>query len=269
MDHSKATDENFKYQNSGLTPEGAKQSVAGFELDILAEMATEAAPDKVCGKNAKVVKVVNKRVRGKGLKKRKVLDQNTQNKLVGLKFVKSRVKAITRRSIIRGTKTAWIFYCNQNRKNVLEDDPSLSFGDVCKRLAPMWKSLSASEKQPYNILHRQDQERFQTESLLLSTEQKKTLKKIKRVRRELKKKLPRSGLSPYMYFVIRVRNDVVHEHPTADFQTVGKMLGQRWNRMTVHEKEPYLELSQKDKERYRQECAVVESNVVPVVNVSS
>lgn len=175
-------------------------------------------------------------------------------KLHGVK----RRRKLSRRNILRGTKTAWIFYCNKNRSKVLAANPQLSFGDVCKELAPQWKAMSAEEKQPYIDLHLQDKKRFLEQSANLTDEQKKALKQDKKQKREVKKNKPKPGLSPYMFFVINKRQEVVKEAPEANFQYIGKILGTKWNEMTEEEKAPFTEMSKKDKLRYREELSKYE-----------
>lgn len=159
----------------------------------------------------------------------------------------------SRRNILRGTKTAWIFFCNSNRKRILNKNPDMSFGDVCKELAPQWKALSDEEKRPYIDLHEKDKKRFIEESANLTDEQKRYLKQHKKQKRELKKQYPKPGLSPYMFFVIDKRQEVVAQSPGASFQLIGKLLGTKWNNMSSDDKRPYVEKSQKDKLRYVKE----------------
>jgi hypothetical protein len=164
-------------------------------------------------------------------------------------------RKLSRRNIIRGTKTAWIFFCNNNRLDVLSKNPKLSFGDVCKQLAPQWKVMSSEEKKPYEDLHKADKVRFITETSNLTDDEKRTLKQHKKKKRDERKNNPKAGLSPYMYFVLKTRPDVVTEFPDFNFQSVGKLLGKKWNAMTLDEKTPFVTLSNIDKERYRVELA--------------
>jgi hypothetical protein len=165
-------------------------------------------------------------------------------------------KKISRRNILRGTKTAWIFYCNLNRHSVLSHDPQLSFGDVCKVLAPKWKAMSPEDKKVYNDLHLQDKKRYLDQCENLTDEEKKKLRQYKKQKRDIKKSKPKPGLSPYMFFVIKRRPSVVLEAPEANFQMIGKMLGVKWNEMNQEDRQPFVELSRTDKIRYRQEFEV-------------
>jgi hypothetical protein len=164
--------------------------------------------------------------------------------------VKDKKRRVSRRSIIRGPKTAWIYFCNERRPEILKSDPTLSFGDVCKQLAPLWSQLSDEMKQPYVEKHVSDKARFVMESQDLSTDQKKILKQHKKRKRAEKKDKPKSPLSPYMFFVINERATIVTDHPTASFMEVGKILGDKWNSMNDISKEPYRKLSKDDKGRY-------------------
>lgn len=160
------------------------------------------------------------------------------------------LKRKNRRNIIRGIKTAWIYFCNKNRARVQRETPGASFGDVCKILAPEWKLMSREERCEYMALHTSDKKRFRLELDALSSEQKQILKELKKSKRETKKKLPKPRLSPYMYFVMEYRPVLVKKHPDAGFQSIGRLLGKEWNKSTEEEKEKYVRMSMLDKERY-------------------
>lgn len=181
--------------------------------------------------------------------KRNKMNKSKKNK-------KIQKKLITRRSILKGTKTAWIFFCDENRKKVLKENPNLAFGEVCRKLAPMWNNLSDDEKKPYIEKHLEDKLRYETKLKNLTDEERKHLRRYRRYKRSLKKNKPKSALSPYMFFVIEKRADVVNEQPNADFKTIGKILGDRWNKMTNSEKEVYFEKSRIDKDRYIREKTI-------------
>ena len=115
----------------------------------------------------------------------------------------SKVKSV--RGIIRGVRSAWIFYCNDQRPILKKKNPDLAFGDICKHLAPMWRNLSASEKKRYMSLQVKDKQRYVSEKASLTTEQKQLLKQCRRKRKTLRAGRPKNILSPYMFFVMSER----------------------------------------------------------------
>jgi hypothetical protein len=166
---------------------------------------------------------------------------------------KKKKKMASRRSIVKGTKTAWIYFCNKQREDIIAKDPNISFGNICKKLAPMWKKMSDSERKPYYALQQKDKERYAKDLRELSEEQKKILKHHRKQKRTKRKNKPKQGLSAYMYFVIENRKNVVTENPEANFRLIGKLLGQKWNELSMEKKQTYLTMSEKDKLRYRNE----------------
>jgi hypothetical protein len=163
-------------------------------------------------------------------------------------------RRVSRRSIIRGPKTAWIYFCNERRPQILQSQPGLSFGDVCKQLAPQWAQLTDEEKQPFMQSHQNDKARFEQESQKLTDDQRKILKQHKKRKRAEKRDKPKSPLSPYMFFVIKERAAIVNQRPEATFMEVGKFLGDQWNAMDAATKEPYKKMSSDDKVRYLEQC---------------
>lgn len=82
-------------------------------------------------------------------------------------------------------------------------------------------------------------------------------KKAKDDKKDKKKKrdpnAPKRSLSAYMYFSTEMRPIVKEESPSASFQDIGKILGQRWNSLSAEEKLPFEQKAQADKARYEQE----------------
>eukprot|EP00741_Cyanophora_paradoxa_P014565 tig00020806_g14045.t1 len=62
-----------------------------------------------------------------------------------------------------GAKNAFNFFSNEARAKLKESEPTLSFGEVGKRVAAEWNALPAEAKTPYEELAAADKERFQRE----------------------------------------------------------------------------------------------------------
>lgn len=159
-----------------------------------------------------------------------------------------------RRSIIRRNKTAWIYFCNRNRQRITQEEPSLKFGSICRRLAKEWHSLPQTEKQEYHILAKEDKVRYEQSFSTLTDQQKNFLKRYKKAKRIARKQHPKLSLSPYMFFVVKKRASVLATAPKGiPFVDIGRLLGRTWREMAPEEKDVYIKLSQDDRVRYHTE----------------
>jgi len=61
--------------------------------------------------------------------------------------------------------TAYMFFCNTKRSDVMGENPGMSIGDVSKILGKMWKELSDEDKQPYVEMNTKDKERHEAEEI--------------------------------------------------------------------------------------------------------
>lgn len=67
-----------------------------------------------------------------------------------------------------------MFFANEQRENVREENPGVSFGQVGKILGERWKALSEKQRAPYEAKAAADKKRYEDEkqaynvSLLLS-----------------------------------------------------------------------------------------------------
>ncbi|GAB68243.1 high mobility group protein [Plasmodium cynomolgi strain B] len=81
----------------------------------------------------------------------------------------------------------------------------------------------------------------------------------KEVRKRRKNKkdphAPKRSLSAYMFFAKEKRAEIISRDPdlSKDVATVGKMIGEAWNKLDELEKAPYEKKAQEDKVRYERE----------------
>ncbi|PIN01765.1 Nucleosome-binding factor SPN, POB3 subunit [Handroanthus impetiginosus] len=66
---------------------------------------------------------------------------------------------------------------------------------------------------------------------------------------------PKRAISAFMFFSQMERENVKKNNPGISFTEVGKVLGDRWNKMTAEEKAPYEAKAQADKKRYTDEIS--------------
>lgn len=193
--------------------------------------------------------------------KQAMKQKRTKNKKMK-KIKKPKKKLISKKKIICGLRTSWIFFCNEHRKNLRREFPDLPFGDLCKKLAPKWKQLTADQRQIYIDMQNKDQQRYKQEYKSLSKEQLQMLRKHKKIARAKKKLLPKPVLSSYMFFVVKNRNKIQQDFPNISFQEIGKKLGTIWNQLSLTEKQPYINMNIEDKKRYDQELQFCQKNTV-------
>lgn len=62
---------------------------------------------------------------------------------------------------------------------------------------------------------------------------------------------PKRALSGFMFFSQSERENIKQENPGISFTDVGRVLGEKWKKMTVEEKEPYEAKARADKKRYQ------------------
>ncbi|KAL9634760.1 MAG: hypothetical protein Q9164_003901 [Protoblastenia rupestris] len=59
--------------------------------------------------------------------------------------------------------SAYMFFANENRDNVREENPGISFGQVGKVLGERWKALNEKQRTPYEAKAKADKERYESE----------------------------------------------------------------------------------------------------------
>jgi len=59
--------------------------------------------------------------------------------------------------------SAYMFFANEQRENVREENPGISFGQVGKILGERWKALNDKQRTPYEAKAAADKKRYEEE----------------------------------------------------------------------------------------------------------
>lgn len=154
---------------------------------------------------------------------------------------------------IKYPRSSWIHFCKDKKEALKSSNPGITFGDISKKLGPLWKSLSHTERGAYRKLYENDKKRYQDEIRGLDKDEKSALRVLKLEKKKKRRERPTAFLSSYMFFATSNRARIIHEHAGSggiSFQEIGRKLGEKWNKMTPEEREPFVEKSRRDRERY-------------------
>lgn len=164
---------------------------------------------------------------------------------------------------------SYLIFAQEQRQNVVNANPQMSVRDVVSHTATLWRQLNDEQKAPYVARANEDKARFEEERsqwLLQNKDVKRRPRKIKRKDKKKKrgqknevKKVKR--VSPaYIFFSNANRRAVQAAQPGWKMGDVSKELGRLWREMSEQERSPYVALHEDDKERHRQEMAVLNGN---------
>ncbi|CAI9752684.1 unnamed protein product [Fraxinus pennsylvanica] len=79
---------------------------------------------------------------------------------------------------------------------------------------------------------------------------------------------PKRAISAFMFFSQAERENVKKSNPGISFTEVGKVLGERWNKLTAEEKVPYEAKAQADRKRYNDEITGYKNTQTANVNLA-
>ncbi|CAI0650753.1 unnamed protein product [Colletotrichum noveboracense] len=67
--------------------------------------------------------------------------------------------------------SAYMFFANEQRENVREENPGISFGQVGKILGERWKALNDKQRAPYEAKAAADKKRYEDEKQAYNADQ--------------------------------------------------------------------------------------------------
>jgi hypothetical protein len=164
---------------------------------------------------------------------------------------KTKVRKCDRRRIIKNPLTAWIFFCNLERVNIVAQNPNISFGDICKKLAPVWTAMQ--DKSKYYKMQADDKVRYTEQKRNLCVEERRLLRAYKQQRKVANENRPKAPTSAYMYFVIHTRKRLCVDNPDSDFKEIGRILGREWSTLSAEGRSLFHAMYLEDKHRFETE----------------
>jgi hypothetical protein len=166
--------------------------------------------------------------------------------------------------------STWIFFTNDTRPKLKEENPDKSMTELTTMMSLMWKDISEEDKAPFNKMAEEDKERYkkdmegynsQTESSDSENDPDKVVKKVKeakdpnapkKVKEAKDPNAPKKNLNSYMLFSKEIRS----KHPNV--KHTATVLKTMWK--DLDDKGPYTEMALKDKERYLKEKKEYDDN---------
>ncbi|GAB5366178.1 hypothetical protein AAMO2058_001122500 [Amorphochlora amoebiformis] len=159
----------------------------------------------------------------------------------------------------KGVKTAWQCYSKANWAKVAAENPDKKFAELGKIVGQRWKSLTMDEKKPYEEMSLLSHKAAASGASIQRGRKRKAAnppaqkeeKKIKRDKDGNPK--AKNARSAWMFFSKSKWAEIQATHPSSDFSTIGRIVGNQWKALTEEDKKPYVKLHEKDVERYRKE----------------
>jgi len=153
-------------------------------------------------------------------------------------------------------RTAFIFFCSEKRPEVTAR--GLSFGEITKELASMWKALTPDERDPYEEMSNLDKLKLQSSSATTtssssSSSSSSTRKEVKvnkvskgEAKSETSAKRPKSA---YLFFCSEMREEIASQG--LSFGEITKRLSVEWKELQPGQRLKYEVMAKSDQERYR------------------
>jgi len=171
--------------------------------------------------------------------------------------VKKKSKGTKRKAKKAGPKralSAYMFFCQDKRKQVTDENAGIAFSEVGKLLGEMWGKLDDEAKVPYAEQNKKDKERYEAEKADFpepadDDEDDGGSKKKKAKTGKAKKdpNAPKNAKTAYMRFCQDERKRLKESSPNLTFSEVGKQMGENWKALSDSEKKPYNDAYQKEK----------------------
>lgn len=171
-------------------------------------------------------------------------------------------------------RTAFVFWSQEQRPLLRQEQPDIPFLELAKVLAEKWKTVSKENKVKWQQLCEEDKLRYEREmsefktmndgaagtsatgggdiSLTAGSPTKGSNTIIIKRKRKIGVGV-RTPLTPYTYYAMDVWNKVQAEHPDKKGAELGQIMLESWNGLSETDRAPFQRLADLDKIRYDEE----------------
>ena len=133
---------------------------------------------------------------------------------------------------------AFMYFSIDQRPVMQRQNPTLKIADISKMLGAQWRSMSATQKAPYDKKAAADKKRYE--------------KEMKAYKPPYKPKRP---MVAFMFFSIENRPTAQKKNKDMGIAEISKVLGAQWRGMSPAQKAKYEAKAAQDKVRYEKEMA--------------
>ena len=164
-------------------------------------------------------------------------------------------------------QTSYFMFIGSERAKVKEENPEASVTDIMKLLGARWGALgdgklkyeeqAAADKVRYADELKQWQSDHPEEAAAMEAQAGSARAGTKKAKKEAKKANggPKRGTTAYFFFTADIREKTKAENPEAKITDMAKIMGAKWKELTGEHKQKYVDLAEKDKQRYATEKA--------------
>ena len=186
------------------------------------------------------------------------IDEEMKNQLKEiLPAKKSRVKKS--KNAPKNPKSAYIFYCQEERPNVKSEMPDLTAKEVLKELGGRWQATDEENRAKYQKMAEEDKARY-AEEMKNYVPSEDDEEKPRKKRAKKAKNSPKNASGPYIFFCKEERAKIKEEMPELAAKEIMAELGKRWKEIKDTDAvEKYKKMAEEDKERFADEM----KNYVP------
>merc|ERR1719482_1168633 len=131
---------------------------------------------------------------------------------------------------------AFMYFSIDQRPVMQKKNPTMKIAEISKLLGAQWRSMSATQKAPYDKKAAADKKRYEKEMKSYTPPYK-----------------PKRAMVAFMFFSIEQRPAVQKKNPSLGIADISKVLGQQWRSMSDAQKAPYEKKAAVDKIRYEKE----------------
>ena len=150
--------------------------------------------------------------------------------------------------------SAWIFFTNDARSKLKDENPGKGMTELTTMMSQMWKDCSDEDKTPFKKMAEEDKVRYakDMEGYTSQTDSSDSDNDSGKVKKVKDPNAPKKNLNSWLLFW----RDVRSKHP--DVKHTASVLKTMWS--DIDDKGPYQKMAQDDKERYLKEKKEYDDN---------
>ena len=141
-------------------------------------------------------------------------------------------------------RSAYLYYCEAERKTIMKKHPDYKVTDVSKELGPAWQKLSDKAKAKYEKLAAKDKERYEAEMAGYTPPAKRDASPARKSKAKKDPNAPKKPKNAFLFFSESKRAEIRGAHPDYKITDVSRELGALWKAMSAAQRAPFEKQAQ-------------------------
>jgi len=154
--------------------------------------------------------------------------------------------------------SGYMFFLSAKRKQIKEDTPDATFGEISKLVSKEFKALTDEQKEKWEGKAKEDKKRYAKDMETYTPPEGSEAPPKKKAKKDKDPNAPKRPMNSYMLYSNSVRSQIREENPEMPTQNIMKEISNRFKLLNEEDQKKWKDKADKVKEVYKKDVEAYE-----------